>query len=159
VEAADLNAEEVLGRLAERFAVVGGTGDRIDLELPATPVLCRWDEARVQQILSNLVDNALKYGPDQTRVVVALSPPADDRVRVEVRDRGPGIGQAELNRLFQPFSRAGPGSEVGGGLGLGLYVSRVLAERLGGRLWLESVPGEGTTAILELPIAVPEAPA
>ena len=159
VEPADLNAGEVLGRLAERFAVVEGTADRITLDLPAAPVLCRWDEARVLQVLSNLVDNALKYGPDQTPVVVALSPPEDDRVRLEVRDRGPGIGQAELNRLFQPFSRAGPGSEVGGGLGLGLYVSRVLAERLGGRLWLESVLGEGTTAILELPVAVPEAPA
>jgi signal transduction histidine kinase len=159
VEAAELNAGEVLGRLAERFAVVGGTGDRIMLELPAAPVLCRWDEARVLQILSNLVDNALKYGPDETPVVVALSPPLDDRVRIEVRDRGRGIGQADLDRLFQPFSRAGPGLEVGGGLGLGLYVSRVLAERLGGRLWLESVPGEGTTAILELPVAVPEAPA
>ena len=149
----ELVAGELLERLAERFAVAGG-GDRLSLALPPEPIVCRWDEGRVEQILTNLIDNALKYAPPDSPVVVAATPPAEGRVRLEVRDRGPGIGQEDLNRLFQPFSRSGPGSGVGGGLGLGLYVSRVLADRLGGRLWLESAPGTGTTAVLELPAVV-----
>jgi signal transduction histidine kinase len=149
-------AGDVLVRLAERFAVVEDGAERVRLALPPEPVACRWDEERIVQILSNLLANALKYAPDETPVVLALVPPADERVRIEIRDRGPGIAREDLARLFQPFSRAGPGSTVGGGLGLGLYVSRLLSERLGGRLWLESAPGEGTVAVLELPVAPPD---
>ena len=77
---------------------------------------------------------------------------AVDEVRIEVHDAGPGLNPDELARLFRPFTRGRNVSDVGGGMGLGLYLSRLLAERHGGHLWLESIPGVGTTAILTLPI-------
>jgi signal transduction histidine kinase len=74
-----------------------------------------------------------------------------DDVRFHVHSDGPGLSPEDLSRLFQPFSRLVTPERHVGGLGLGLYVSRTLAERHGGRLWLESTPTQGVTAILVLP--------
>jgi signal transduction histidine kinase len=110
------------------------------------------DADRLQQVLVNLLDNALKYGgagPVAVRVE-----PANGAVRVLVSDSGPGIALADQERIFEKFVRADPElTHAPGGTGLGLYISRELVERMGGRLEVRSEPGAGSTFVVELPKA------
>jgi len=107
---------------------------------------------RIQQVLVNLVDNAVKYGGD-TPVHVRVEP-ANGIVRVVVADSGPGIPHAEQTRIFEKFYRAGPElTRPSGGTGLGLYISRELVQRMGGRLHVRSEPGAGSAFVVELPSA------
>ncbi len=111
------------------------------------------DEDKLRQVLVNLVDNAVKYSPDGGEVVVTLRH-ADGRVRLAVRDRGLGIPQAEQGRIFEKFYRLDPGQTRGvGGSGLGLYISRELVARMGGRIEVESAPGRGSTFSIDLAAA------
>jgi signal transduction histidine kinase len=114
----------------------------------ATPVSGWWDEFRIEQIVVNLLTNALRYGGQQP-VEVALVV-EQDWVRIEVRDRGPGVAPEQQEKIFEPYER-GVGNEVPSGLGLGLYISRELAEVHEGTLTLRSTPGEGATFVLALP--------
>ena len=107
---------------------------------------------RIQQVLVNLVDNAIKYGGD-TPVRVRVEA-ANGVVRLVVTDSGPGIPQAEQARIFEKFYRAGPElTRASGGTGLGLYISRELVQRMGGRLHVTSEPGAGAAFVVELPSA------
>jgi signal transduction histidine kinase len=106
------------------------------------------DRSRIQQVLVNLIDNAVKYG--EAPIVVAASRP-NGRVRITVSDHGPGIAPADQPRVFEKFFRADPQLvRAPGGTGLGLYISRELATRMGGRLDVTSEPGTGATFVLEL---------
>src|SRR5262249_6413319 len=97
---------------------------------------------RIQQVLVNLLDNAVKYGGD-TPVRVRVEG-ANGAIRVVVADSGPGIPYAEQTRIFEKFYRAGPElTRASGGTGLGLYISRELVQRMGGRLHVRSTPGAG----------------
>jgi signal transduction histidine kinase len=105
---------------------------------------------RIQQVLVNLVDNAVKYGGD-TPVRVRVEP-ANGLVRLVVADSGPGIPHAEQARIFEKFYRSGPElTRASGGTGLGLYISRELVQRMGGRLDVRSEPGAGSAFVVELP--------
>jgi signal transduction histidine kinase len=107
---------------------------------------------RIQQVLVNLLDNAVKYGGDG-RVSVRVEP-ANGAVRILVADSGPGIPFAEQQRIFEKFYRSGPElTRASGGTGLGLYISRELVQRMGGRLDVRSEPGAGATFVVELPRA------
>jgi signal transduction histidine kinase len=107
---------------------------------------------RIQQVLVNLVDNAVKYGGN-TPVHVRVEP-ANGLVRLVVADSGPGIPHAEQARIFEKFYRSGPElTRASGGTGLGLYISRELVQRMGGRLDVRSEPGGGSTFVVELPSA------
>jgi len=109
------------------------------------------DRDRIQQVLVNLLDNALKYGDAPIRVHVAA---ANGVVRVVVADAGPGIPRGEQERIFEKFFRSGPAlSRAVGGTGLGLYISRELTQRMGGSLDVRSEPGTGATFVVELPAA------
>ena len=145
----------LIEQLTERFGF-DGAATRIGVETPDGPVWGAWDEGRLDQILTNLIGNALAYAPAPSPIRVVVRK-VGEMARVEVHDRGPGVSTAELQQLFQPFVRVGKEAHVGGGLGLGLHVSRLLAERHEGRLWLESEAGRGTTAILELPLRTSDA--
>jgi two-component system, OmpR family, phosphate regulon sensor histidine kinase PhoR len=106
---------------------------------------------RIQQVLVNLLDNAAKYaaGPITVRVEAA-----DGFVCLSVADSGPGLTLAEQERVFEKFYRAGPQlTRPSGGTGLGLYISRELVHRMGGRLDVRSQPGRGATFVVELPRA------
>lgn len=110
------------------------------------------DSGRTRQVLTNLLDNAVKYGGDG-RIVVTVGA-ADAFVRFGVRDEGPGIPRDEHERIFEKFHRFDPQMEYGvGGSGLGLYICRELVVRMNGRIWVESAPGEGATFAFELPRA------
>jgi signal transduction histidine kinase len=109
------------------------------------------DADRIQQVLVNLLDNAIKYGDPPVTVRVEW---LNGSVRVSVADCGPGIRPAEQRRIFEKFYRGDPQhTHAPGGTGLGLYISQELARRMNGRIEVTSSPGEGSTFVLELPRA------
>ena len=133
----------------------------IELALETGPgiPLVAGDPDKVRQVLVNLVDNAVKYSPDGGLVEVRVE--ATDRtVRFLVSDRGLGIPAAEHGRIFEKFFRLDPNLTRGvGGTGLGLYICRELVLRMGGRIWVESEEGTGSTFAFELPVASEARPA
>jgi two-component system, NarL family, sensor histidine kinase DevS len=116
------------------------------------PTALHTDPVRFEQILINLLSNAIRHGPVSTPVEIVIES-ADDKFRLLVIDRGPGVPVELRERVFEPFERFDPHS--GAGTGLGLPVSRRLAEVMGGRLWVDETPGGGATFVLVLPLAPP----
>jgi PAS domain S-box-containing protein len=109
------------------------------------------DPDRIEQVLVNLIDNAVKYSPEGGEVVVRAVPSAVS-VRVEVVDQGMGISPAEQEAVFEKFYRGDPQHlSVPGGTGLGLYICRELVQRMGGSIGVRSRPGEGSTFWFDLP--------
>jgi PAS domain S-box-containing protein len=110
------------------------------------------DPFRIEQVISNLVANAAKYGQPRTSIRIGVKRVGDE-VAVSVTNRGVGIPSEQIPRLFSRFFRA-PQARDGaiGGLGLGLYISRGLVEAHGGRIWAESQPGRETTFTFTLPL-------
>jgi two-component system phosphate regulon sensor histidine kinase PhoR len=109
------------------------------------------DRHRIEQVLVNLIDNAIKYSPNGGEVSVSTAA-LPHGVRVEVRDNGMGIPQAEQRSIFEKFYRL-EGPQARAGTGLGLYICRELVQRMGGTIGVESDPGTGSTFYFELPRA------
>lgn len=116
----------------------------------APDLLAASDHDDVRRILANLLDNAARYGGPEVRIALTTSG-SDREAVIEVADNGPGIPPADLERIFEPFYRARSDAEGPGGTGLGLALARSLAERAGGRLTVDSVPGSGARFRLTLP--------
>jgi PAS domain S-box-containing protein len=111
------------------------------------------DEGQLRQVLTNLIDNAVKYSPNGGDVHVRLEP-AGKFVRFTVADEGLGIPPAEQSRIFEKFYRVDPDMTGGiGGTGLGLYISRELVRRVHGRIWVEPGDGRGSIFHVEIPAA------
>ena len=124
-------------------------------EAPGTPAqqTVAGDEARLEQLLVNLLHNAIKFSPAGGKVVVRVVPQPDE-VRLEVEDSGPGIPRRELERIFERFykvDRARTRAGAGGGTGLGLSIARHIVEGHGGRIWAESQEGRGARFQVSLP--------
>ncbi|WP_164011278.1 sensor histidine kinase [Pyxidicoccus trucidator] len=144
-----LELAEVARGVAERYgAEAEGVGS--ELHVSQKPGLWgAWDRARVEQAVAALVANALKFGPGRpVEVEVSRAGPMG---RVRVLDRGIGIPEDQLERIFERFGRA-VSSRSYGGLGLGLYLARRAAEAHGGRAWAEPREGGGAIFTLELPL-------
>ncbi|MFP2927870.1 sensor histidine kinase [Pyxidicoccus sp. 3LG] len=120
----------------------------------AAPIHARWDRLRIEQVVANLIGNALKYG-EQGPVRVSARAEAD-RMWLVVQDRGPGIAPKDRERIFQVFERAVRGTNISG-FGLGLYVTRQIVQAHGGSIRVEDTPGGGTTFVVEMPLD-PESP-
>ena len=129
-------------------------GKRIGLKVNAdgAPATLRTDPIRFHQILLNLLANAVRHGPEGQPVTIHVED-ASPELRVRVVDCGPGVPVDLRDRIFEPFERFDPHSGLG--TGLGLPVSRRLAEVLGGRLTVEDTPGGGATFVLVLPMKIP----
>jgi len=113
------------------------------------PVVGWWDRLRVEQVVSNLLSNAIKYGDGQP-IVVALD--QDGRsARLCVKDHGIGIAPEHHERLFARFER-GVSRRQYGGFGLGLWITRQLVDAMGGRISVDSRPGQGATFSIVLPL-------
>jgi signal transduction histidine kinase len=111
------------------------------------------DPDKLRQILTNLIDNAIKYSPDGGRVELEIGR-SGGRVRFRISDQGLGVPPAEQDRIFEKFFRLDPNLTRGvGGTGLGLYISRELVTRMNGRIWVDSDGRTGSSFFLELPIA------
>ncbi|WP_237079087.1 ATP-binding protein [Myxococcus xanthus] len=123
------------------------TGSSLQLEAGDFDIVGRWDRLRLEQVITNLVDNAVKYGNGRP-IHVRLEPHAGG-ARLTVRDEGIGIAPQHLPRLFGRFERAVSERNYGG-LGLGLYITRTLVEAMGGRIHVESRLGRGSTFTVEL---------
>jgi len=122
--------------------------------MPPTVPLLRVDPVRVQQVLTNLLDNAVKYSPGGGVIDVTVTLPAQGVVRITVRDNGLGIPAAQQSQLFKPFSRLHQVSAPDiRGAGLGLYACRKLIEAMRGVIALSSREGEGTSVSVTLPVA------
>jgi len=134
----------------------GDSGHVLQLSLPDTPVLVRVDPVRLEQVLHNLVSNALKYSPAGSRVGVAVHREGDE-ARLSVTDEGIGISEDEKRLLFAPFQRAGNAKRRAPGVGLGLSVARRIVEAHGGHIEVDSQPGTGSVFSVCLPLASPEA--
>jgi PAS domain S-box-containing protein len=124
-------------------------GHRFVLELPDEPVAASADREKLVQILRNLLENAVKFSPDGGTVTVEAHRRAG-RVEVRVVDQGEGIPEAEREHIFSKFHRADSGDS---GAGLGLFIARGLVLAMGGRIWVDSAEGGGSSFAFELPLA------
>jgi PAS domain S-box-containing protein len=113
------------------------------------PVPGRWDRLRIEQIVTNLVSNAIKYGGDAP--IEVRVQPCDECVKLQVLDHGIGISRDKLTRIFDRFERAVSARSYGG-LGLGLYITRQIVEAHGGRIEVESELGHGSVFTVTLPL-------
>jgi len=120
-----------------------------DRELPPMEL----DATKVEQVLNNLIGNAVKFSPPGSAVTVRLTAEGG-RVLLSVRDQGPGIAAGEIERLFRPFERAQVrGAEREKGAGLGLAIVKRIVQGHGGEIEVESAPGQGSTFLVALPVS------
>ena len=126
---------------------VDSLGARDRVEIVGEAPLVNVDAAQIRRVLANLVENALKYSSAEGTVLVRIGATRKEAI-VRVVDRGPGLPDAELERVFEPFYRRDERS----GAGLGLAIARGFATANGGRVWAESRPGQGATFALALPV-------
>ena len=153
---AEIDLAPLLTELAESFRALAEPRKQafvcdVETGLPKIPA----DRDRLSQVVTNLVGNALKFTPDGGRVELRAGG-VDGTVQVSVRDTGPGMTPEELGRIFDPYWQAGRTARLGAGLGL--TISKGIVESHGGRLWVDSRPGEGSTFTFALPVAGPAAP-
>ncbi|MFI5555166.1 DUF4118 domain-containing protein [Streptomyces sp. NPDC051738] len=139
----DIDLDEVVP-----MALGGVPEDSVELDIPETLPMVAVDPGLLERSVANLVENAVKYSPDDSTVLVSASAIAD-RVEVRVVDRGPGVPDDAKERIFAPFQRYGDAPR-GAGVGLGLAVARGFAETVGGTLNAEDTPGGGLTMVLTL---------
>ncbi len=134
---------------------------QIQVEAPARLPLVKVDEIRIERVICNVLHNALEYSPKGAPITARLED-HDTEVHIVVEDQGAGTPQDKLSQLFDPFNRSD--TDATDPIGLGLYISRELVNRHGGRIWAESAMGDGTTVRIALPtirggdVAVVQAP-
>ncbi|WP_330173219.1 sensor histidine kinase KdpD [Streptomyces sp. NBC_01498] len=134
------------------MALGGVPEDSVDLDVPESLPMVAVDPGLLERAVANIVENAVKYSPQDTRVTVAASA-LGARVQVRVVDRGPGVPDDAKERIFEPFQRHGDAPR-GAGVGLGLAVARGFVDAMDGTLTAEDTPGGGLTMVIDL-TAVP----
>lgn len=145
---ADVSLPALAGRVAERFATQSKQ-HTIKTEFPEKFPIIVGDETRLEQVLANLVSNALKYTPKgEIKISGALRP---DQVMVCVSDQGPGIDARDLPHIFDRFYRSTNAVKQTKGAGLGLYLARAIVEAHGGRIWADPKPDSGARICFSLP--------
>ncbi len=139
--------------------IAGGDegGSRIVVHRPPEPVIASVDPLRFEEVVLNLLDNAIKYSPEGGEITVEVRPPRGGQAQLAVRDRGPGIPEAHRAHIFQRFYQApdhAPDGTRSGGMGLGLYICRQIVERHGGTITAE-FPDDGqggTCFVVSVPV-------
>jgi two-component system phosphate regulon sensor histidine kinase PhoR len=127
--------------------------NRVSVDIGAEPVVAG-DRQQLEQVVRNLVDNALKYGASDKPVTVKLDMAQGDLARIAVTDEGEGIAPDQIPHLTRRFYRTDPGrSRASGGTGLGLAIVKHIVERHRGRLDITSALGKGTRAVVRIPLA------
>ncbi len=145
------DASAVVRESVEAFQpLASAQGLSLDVELRGEPLMATFDHERVLQVLANLLSNALKFTPAGGRISIRVVPSGQE-LHFSVTDTGSGIPSQQLNAVFERFWQARSGDRRG--LGLGLYISKSIVEAHGGRIWVESQPGAGSTFTFTLPAA------
>ncbi|MNR13724.1 Alkaline phosphatase synthesis sensor protein PhoR [compost metagenome] len=109
------------------------------------------DKQRIEQVIINLISNAIRYAPNTHKMIIRQS--VNDRhLKLSVQDFGPGIDPSEQAEIFSRFYQVKRLNGNASGLGIGLYISKEIVDRHQGRIWVESIPGEGATFSFELPL-------
>jgi signal transduction histidine kinase len=147
---------DVVGLAAGLVRATQARSRKHTLRLDAPPSLPAYvDALRLEQVLTNLLDNAVKYSPDGGPVAVTLSTPEPGWLQITVTDQGIGIPPAQRERIFERFYQGhGPGSF--GGMGLGLHISRQIVELHGGQIAVEGPPEGGTRFVVRIPLTSAE---
>jgi signal transduction histidine kinase len=149
VELEEVDVAEVVREVVARFnSQAARMGSALEMEVPAS-LVTRTDRLRVEQVITNVLDNAIKYGLGKPVRLQAFQAGAELVVRV--KDQGIGIPPEHQDRIFERFERAVSGRSYGG-LGLGLYITRSVLDALGGAIRVESAPGEGASFVVSLPL-------
>jgi signal transduction histidine kinase len=127
---------------------------QFDLEMRADVAWVHGDRARLEQVIRELLANGIRFSPKTSPIKIVLSTSSRDReVVIAIEDRGIGIPEPLIDKLFEPFFRAHAGTEHDhGGLGIGLFLAREIIRRHGGDVWIESKEHHGTTALVTLPL-------
>jgi len=133
-----------LGRVGKRLA-----GRRVTTRVPPDLPLVAMDDVLIEQVLVNLLDNALKYTPPASPIEI-ISTATDRSVTVEIADHGPGLPAGEEDKIFEKFYRARPSGSRGAGLGLA--ICRGIVRAHGGRIWAQNLPGGGVAFLFTLPL-------
>ena len=149
VEPAVVDLGAVVGGAIEIFKRGQSPGLPLTFTSPDPPLFAAVDAVRIEQVLLNLLENAVRYAPLDSPIAVELGR-RGGRARLAVSDGGPGVPAAEMARVFDRFVR-GSASKGTGGLGVGLYLCREIVERHGGTIGVDSPPGQGATFWFELP--------
>ena len=154
VELGRIDVGSVVSELVETVEESGVmNGHRFEIDLPDEPLAAEADPDKVRQVFNILVENALRYSPGGGTVTVGARR-NHDRVEVRVADEGIGIPAAERERIFRKFYRAESAARDGAaGTGLGLFIAKELVTAMGGRIWVDSTEGEGSSFSFELPVA------
>ncbi|MBA3395242.1 MAG: HAMP domain-containing histidine kinase [Deltaproteobacteria bacterium] len=145
------DARKLVNDAVDLLLTAQSARDRIAIRLPAEAVHVRCDPLRVEQVVSNLVSNAIKYSPAQAPVELELST-ANHEAVLRVIDHGVGISEDDRRVLFQPFRRVGRSKDAAPGVGLGLWVARRIVDAHGGKIEVASTPGGGSTFTVHLPL-------
>ncbi|RQO56505.1 hybrid sensor histidine kinase/response regulator [Variovorax sp. KBW07] len=144
-------ARAVVENLRQQAEAAGTT---IALEAPAE-LRGVWDEFRIEQVLTNLLTNALRYGGGKP-VEMVVQQQDDGTARVSVRDQGIGIAPEDHERIFEQFERTDHSRKHAAGLGLGLYITRKIVDLHGGHIGVESTAGQGSRFVVDLPLDTPD---
>jgi signal transduction histidine kinase len=148
----DLEAE-----IAQAVALTGALATEksltLDVELAGGPLYARADRRRLKQVLLNLISNAIKFNRPGGSITLRLRTDGKGTVRIDVRDTGAGMTRAQIQRLFVPFERLNASAHGIEGNGLGLALSKALAEAMGGTIAVASTPGAGSVFTVRLPAA------
>jgi signal transduction histidine kinase len=144
----DVSLPALARRVAERFAPQSSK-HTIVVDFPVNFPLVPGDERRLEQVMANLVSNALKYAPNgEIRISGSMEP---SNVTMCISDKGPGIDARDLPHIFDRFYRADNAIKQTKGAGLGLYLARAIVEAHGGRIWADSKPDSGARICFSLP--------
>jgi signal transduction histidine kinase/CHASE3 domain sensor protein len=144
------SARELLDATLDELGTHLGADTRVRLAIPRSLPQIQVDPLLTRQVLRSLLDNALRYSGDGSPVLVTATQEGQ-RLALRVTDTGPGLSDADQDRIFEPFYRGG--RVESDGLGLGLAICRGLIRAQGGNIWIESALGRGTTAWISLPLA------
>jgi two-component system, OmpR family, sensor histidine kinase KdpD len=141
-----VSLEDVLLAARDAASAPGDVRVAVDRDTPEL----RADAVQLERAFANLLENARRYS--NGRPVLVRARVVGSKLVVRVVDQGPGIPSVEQRRIFEPFYRGGDGRATGGGSGLGLAIAKGFVEANGGRIWVESLPGQGTSFVVAFPV-------
>lgn len=151
----EVDVLKLLKQVAEDMSPVAVTSDiSMVLELPSSLSLVWADKGRLEQVITNILANALKFTPKRGKVTLRAQE-ENTALIVEIQDTGIGIAKENLRRVFETYYRVEDGKHHTAGLGLGLALCKVIVEAHGGKIWAESEEGKGSTFSFSLPVHAP----